>query len=411
MNIGIDLLESFIGNCAFVHDDVWDEMRDAQGNLDWDQFSTNAILLGAHTAVLDSLEGFGDLYLSYINQLIGLPQNILIPKFTQESLLENLLYDQPILQKFTSIVQQKKLNISSFYSDVQKPFDTLLSRISTLEYQPKLYPNTDLFERYNDKISIRLELEKGHFPVPEGMICHKYEDVKYFFRSKRKFRNILLKRMHWDSKLITSEYELHRVSSQLQYPCVAETCYENITSSPVSHFIAWAGQASHLFTLEQIIHNWKHYGNGSWKPNNPIFADRIISCGMEFLSIDNGYNGVLGVDFVITNNNEILIVDINPRFNASTYPVFFLSRMGFDLDNIVFVIRAIEEDLSNLSSIFCDDRFVPLTSEGGMFLFQPVWDFTHKCVHKFTYLCVANDIETLSRLDNILNSIVQDVKL
>jgi hypothetical protein len=408
---GFDLLRQFIASCAFVHDDVWNEMRDKNGNLDWDQFSSNAILLGAHTVVLDTLNGFGDKYLSYLETLVGLPQSLIIPKVFQESLIANLLCDKQSLQELRTQVLKKKLDISSFYSDKDKDFETLVDSLANHEHVPRVHPAVQIFESYNDKVTSREFLESHELPVAEGMICKSIDDVEYFYHAKREFQPILLKRVHWGSKLVSSGPQLQNVLDDLIFPLVAETCYENVISTPVSHIIKWQGRSAHLFTLNQIIINWKHYGNRSFDSLDKTISEGIIALGEEFLSFIDEYTGLLGIDFIITSDGRIFIVDINPRFNASTYPAFFLHRLGFNIDSIKYEIVAVEECIPDLATLFMDPRYRKLTKSGGMFLFQPVWDFKNKNVYKFTYMCVAPDCSTLQDYHKILKAIIRDKRI
>lgn len=160
---GFEQLNQMVQKCAFVHDDVWDEMRTKDGRLDWDQFSTNAILLGAHTAVIDTMEGFGERYIRYLDRTIGLPQRLIIPKPVQESLVANLLGDAQSLREFSRAVQDRQLDISSFYSDATKGFDRLLASAASPMHTPRLHPSVDTFEKLNDKVSARAFLSSSMF--------------------------------------------------------------------------------------------------------------------------------------------------------------------------------------------------------------------------------------------------------
>lgn len=54
------------------------------------------------------------------------------------------------------------------------------------------------------------------------MVCYGYDDLEYFFRSKREFPAVLLKRVHWDSRFIGTEQDLSDAERDAVFPAVAE---------------------------------------------------------------------------------------------------------------------------------------------------------------------------------------------
>ena len=411
-NPGAALLGQFIERCIFIHDDFAEDMVDEEGNFDWDQYATNPFLLGAQICAVDTLAGFGDEYIDYLASLASVPTEIVIPSFRHPSLVANLLSEDRCISRLRRETQSKRLHVSSFYSDSAKGFDVLLGRLSSSTHTPRLYPSTSVFEQANDKVSMRTILEEHDVVLPEGMICYSESDLRYFFRAKRKYPGALAKKIHWDTRLIVSEEDIDKVAQDLEFPIVAETYYEDVVATPVSHYIRWRNECEHLFTLEQVIVHWKHYGNKSAGLFTVESQETIVDKSFDILSVLSNYEGVLGFDFIITKEGEVLPVDVNPRFNSSTYPCYFLQRLGYELERSFFVVRVVDEEIASLSSLLLDPDFVPLTPDSpGMFLYNPVWDFERELVYRFSYLCLGRTPEELAHYESIVNGIIGANKL
>jgi ATP-grasp domain-containing protein len=401
-------LGQFVSECAFLHDDIDENLLDERGQYNWDQYSTNAFLVGAPVAVIDTLNGFGDRYIDYLSSLDCYSRKIIIPNHIHPSLVSNLRSDASCLKELKDIVQTSNLHISSFYSDRTKKFDILLAELSTETHAPSLYPSIVSFEKYNSKVYIRRLLKSHNIPQPEGMVCESESDLLYFFRSRRKYHRVIVKRIHWDSRIIELEKDVFTIAKQIAFPLIAETCYDDIISSPVVHLIRWKGSEEHLFTVDQIIEDWKHYGNKSLSRSMSQWQDEIHSLGLRVLSFLTEYEGVIGIDLIIPRNGDVMVVDVNPRFNASTYPCAFLQNLGFDLQGLQFITRVIDVSIIDLSSLFIDPEYVPITKQApGMFLYHPVWDFQENNVRKFSYLIAGYSAKEVQRQENLLKNIIQ----
>jgi hypothetical protein len=110
---------------------------------------------------------------------------------------------------------------------------------------------------------------------------------------------------------------------------------------------------------------------------------------------------VFGVDYIVTAKREILAVDFNPRFNSSTYPYFFLQRMGVDINRSHSRYGFIEDcplvDLSHLLTADGFPRFVRETG-CGVFIYNTVFSRSLNKVRKWSYVIVARDTDSLARL-------------
>ncbi|MEQ9205801.1 MAG: ATP-grasp domain-containing protein [Phycisphaerales bacterium] len=55
---------------------------------------------------------------------------------------------------------------------------------------------------------------------------------------------------------------------------------------------------------------------------------------------DQGYRGLVGIDFIVTTENKVFVVEINPRVNTSTFPLLMCDRLGCSAFRLVTGIPA-----------------------------------------------------------------------
>ena len=394
-----NLFDEFIQSCAFIHDDY--------GEDEIDHYGTNPFLIGADVCVVDTLQGFGETYLQYLNDLGVLPKTVIEPTYRRPSLLGNLLADDAALGVLGNIMCERKLDISSFYSD--KEFERLIACLSGDSYTPHFYPPKEPFLIANDKIKMRVLLSQAGIPMPYGIICTSLDELRRFHQHcSRRYRYTLVKKEHRHMRIISNDDDIDRLAGFLDFPVIAEAGYE-VRCSPVSNCIAWKGVIQHLFTFDQVIKDWKHAGNRNPCSASPDEISRIEDYTRVIVGLIPGYEGVLGVDYIVTLENEVLAVDVNGRFNSCTYPFYFLKRLGASLDRISAIYRVVDCTIGQLSDVFEDNAFIPFRAEQmeGTFLFNPVFDFERELVYKFSYLCVAHNPVDLSNLESSLLDIIR----
>ncbi len=399
MSIQDDIFDDFIRSCVFIHDDY--------GEDEIDHYGTNPFLIGADVCVVDTLRGFGETYLRYLDNLGALPETIIEPIYRRPSLLGNLLDDDVALEVLRCIMRERKLDISSFYSD--KDFELLIACLSNNSYTPRVYPPKEPFVIANDKIKMRILLSQAGIPMPYGIICTSLDELRRFhWHCSRRHRYTLVKREHRHMCIISNDDDIDKFAEFLDFPVIAEVGCE-VRCSPVSNCIVWRGANQHLFTFDQMIKDWKHTGNRNPCSASPDEILRIEDYTRAIVDLVPGYEGVFGVDYIVTLENKVLAVDVNGRFNSCTYPFYFLKRLGVPLDRIHAVYRVVDCTIGQLSDVFEDDAFFPFRAEQmeGMFLFNPVFDFERELVYRFSYLCVAHNPVDISNLEDCLLDIIK----
>src|SRR5262249_18050727 len=139
------------------------------------------------------------------------------------------------------------------------------------------------------------------------------------------FSQIILKPGHRNLVVLESKHPLGKNHLSVSYPVIAEAVYD-VQISPVSQAIRWKEETAYLFTLAQKIANFHFIGNTTLPREWISLEPKCIELLEKVYALFPEHTGVFGVDFILTNENELLVVDVNPRFNSSTYPFYFLQK-------------------------------------------------------------------------------------
>ena len=399
------LLDQFVRSCVFIHDD-W---IPAAGRADWGAYDTNPFLLGAGVCVVTTLDGFGQDYLDYLKSLNSLPEHIIIPARRSSNLTLNLLDDEASLSRIRALVAEQQLDISVFYHDGERGLDRLVNALVTPDHTPTVYPTKASFEAANRKIDGMHYARKAGVPTPESMVCNSLDDVIAFYRdSSRSHRGVFIKSDHRKLVRAMTEGEIRAAAPQFTYPLLVETLYD-VALSPSVNLVLWQGQRNSFAVTDQILHNWIHYGNAIPSAAAQTLSDRILEYSTRIGDAIPDLQGVFGVDYIITLDNELYAVDINPRFCSGTYPQHFLQRIGISLDEVYARYRLVHCNVESLSTILCDPVFVPLTADApdGIFIYDPVVYETEKPVNYFSYIAVAETQERLAELEQVIDYLVE----
>ena len=406
-SIGIDILQEFIASCLFIHDDVDPNLRNKKGEFLYDQFGSNPFFLGATSCVVDTMNGFGDRYLEYLDSINCLPKDIVVPDRRQDSLLANLLEDDMAIIRVREIINRKQLNLSGFYLDESKDFQKLIQLTSTTNHVPKLVPTQTSYNIANDKIVTWQLMDQNRVVKPDGSLCYSESDLVDYANFQLKKNNpILIKKHHWQNHFVNNVNTLSESLQNIQYPVIAERVYPTKISL-VSHYIRINKDVYPLFILRQNIKNWKHYGNDLPARLPEKIVANIHQISKNVIDLIPAFEGVFAVDFIITEEEELLPVDLNPRFNTSTYPAFFLSRFNIPINEIFASMRFSYVPVPNLGSIITDKKYVPFSPDKreGILLMTPVYNFARGVINSFFYLIVAKTLDKLLEYEVILKDI------
>lgn len=385
-------IDNFIDSCIFIHDDTSPGDNDVS---DWDINGTKPFILGARHCVAKNIECFGNGYKEYLRDLGCFPKQVFIPKSNKFSLIESLLADEILVEHIKSVMCKNKLDISTYYSRAVEV--TVQKALTTASHTPSLYPSPDIYSFANNKIAMWQQLSQLKIPLPIGDICHSVEAVRKFYLYNAGSNGIIIKQDHWKLEIVKTIEDIDTL--KLVFPVLVEVLEPTI-SSPITHNLVWNGRYSHLFTVQQSINgDYSHGGNYSPVQLSEDIRQNMIEISSEVLSSLNGLSGICGIDFIINNKNEIRVVDINPRFNSSTYPYYFLHRMGLESENVYTKYGFLFCDLSNLDEVFIRKKSFELYSpkkKEGVFFFSPVFDDSKGKITQMSYFCIANSLSDLN---------------
>jgi hypothetical protein len=398
------LLDQFVRSCLFIHDD-W---IPAAGRADWGAYDTNPFLLGAQVCVVTTLDGFGEDYLDYLKSLNSLPEHIIIPKRCGDNLTLNLLEDEEALSCLRELVFERQLDISVFYHDNERGLDRLAGALSTPDHSPMIYPIKTSFDRVNRKIDGLKYVSEAGVPTPEHAICASIDDVLAFYHDRnRSYPGVVIKTDHRKFVRAITEAQIRQAAAQFTYPLLVETLYD-VRVSPSLNMVQWQGEQSSFAVTDQILNHWTHYGNAIPSEVSPEMVRRMRDYTARIGDAIPDLQGVYGVDYIVTEGDELYAVDINPRFCSGTYPQQFLCRMGISLYESYTRYRLVQCSIDSLSTILCDPDFAPLTlgATEGIFIYDPVVYETEKPVNYFSYVAVAQTRERMAMLEETLDAIL-----
>ncbi|WP_247322085.1 ATP-grasp domain-containing protein [Bradyrhizobium sp. 21] len=392
---GYQLLTSLMDRAVCLHDD-WNHVL---GEDDWDQFDTNPMLLGARRCVMHELLGFGSRYLEYLAGLDCRPAEIISPARRSASVSHDLVADPAALRLVKAALSVPGSCLSTYYSY----HDLRLDQILGLPSGPaECIPPVEVFNRVIDRIGNYSTLLKAGVPVPFSAICRDSSEVSQFFAAARRqgHRDIILKEHHRKLTTVQNIQQLQAAIENVQYPLLAEAVHTAI-SSPVAQSIRILNRTERLFALKQRISNFHFKGNLSPHALSAEQLSAIWQFNEKIADAIPDFQGVFGVDYIITAKQEILAVDFNPRFNSSTYPYFFLQRMGLDIEGSHSRYGFIEDcPLVDMSDLLAADDFPRFDRKTGcgVFIYNPVFSRSLNKVRKWSYVIAAHDAEALVRL-------------
>lgn len=267
--------------------------------------------------------------------------NIIYPNIHDETkhISEIILEDIKLMNDILLIKQK----VDKLYF-VPYGVSELEERISKVLDLPLIGGKADLNALINSKLFSRKLARKLNFELPEGFVCHTIEEI-------RRACNCLLNK--YNSVIIKYPYEasgkglfvirdfkiieevlliIKRISSGMTViSWIVEAWYDKKADINYQLYIS-SGGIIDVFSVKEQLLNGTIY-NGSIVPPliEPNLYLKCIECGkiigMELFKM--GYNGVAGIDAIITKNNTLIpIIEINGRFTLSTYVSFLTDRFN-----------------------------------------------------------------------------------
>ncbi|MDZ4769875.1 MAG: hypothetical protein SGJ24_12160 [Chloroflexota bacterium] len=402
---GLHLLDRLIDSCAFLHDD-W---TDREGVGGWGQYTTNPLLLSPPVCVTSPLDGYGERTIDHLRSLGAFAGEIIQPTWLTNDLVHNLSQDATALRLLKRVVRSERLHLSTFYNEPERQVEEIAQTLSTREHTVRVYPSRAAFIDSYDKL--HFDRFTQDVPTPESALCTDMQALRAFARSARRYPGLVVKLGHRDLFHLDSADGIAGIAHHLVFPLRVETAYP-LAASPIVHAVRLNGKSAPLFVIDQYVRDWLHWGNGSPASGTPSQRAQMIDYTLRIGDALGDYEGVYGVDYILTPEGGVYAVDINARFCTSTYPYALLTANGFDPDQVHTRFRLVQCRVDSLDDLTGDPHFIPLRrgTAHGTFLYGPVSYREHDhAVHYVNYVCVGRTAAECNAIDAGLLALIERV--
>ena len=350
-------------------------------------------------------------YLDYL-MAIGIgTQNILMPTIAGESLADRVFKDEQLLEFLRNLGTGKNQVVLHPYISTLVETKIAKSINAIVNGSPP-----DLTTLINNKIYLPTFLEELALPIPEYEIANSVTVVNTAKNFISKYANkIIILGEHTYGGMavwkITDEQSFNRFKldvskCQATERFLVEKMYDVLHSPNIQYNIGH-NYIHELGITEQILDDkLRHHCNTT--PSSTIQLEKIRNhshCISEKLQ-SQGYRGLVGIDFIDTNEGNIFAVDINGRANASSFGLNVIRKLFPDsyqqkyfkiLTNVSVGKRTTFLELKN---IFGTDNLFTKQSKQGILPYNVgllQWG-------KFSAVIIANTFSDANRWHSMLYS-------
>lgn len=265
-------------------------------------------------------------YLDYLKN-IGLgTDKILVPKGSSGSLSKKLLNDLDILGK----LRKEQIQIHPYIS-------TTANWDIAKEINGTVFGSTDkLTRKANSKIFLRKILKTLSIPATQCEIASKNSVIPKSLELIEKFDRIIIRGDNscggsaiWR---ISHRHEIENLKEvfanrQDNTHYLIEKMYP-VSSSPNIQYEISDKNLNRLLVTDQLLDtDLNHFGNRypsdtNQKETVTKYSDKICLHLQKL-----GYRGFLGIDFIVTDKNQVFPIEINARANTSSYAVKAMKKL------------------------------------------------------------------------------------
>lgn len=304
-------------------------------------------------AWLDSLKHIG----------IQLP-TICIPNGSGETLVEMITQDHELC----STLSASGFPIKPYMGGQQ---------IQTLAHQLglKLFaPEAELLDQLNHKSNldqILQEIDLPRIPTQVSTKEHIVADARAGFEDlgPLMIRSDLSIGGH-GVRRIESHADLEHLESGIQAASVGRKFIwqplKSVTNSPNVQFEIDDDTCTQLGVSAQQMTESFAFGGNDYPSELSSSAELIEQStkAAQWLQ-EQGYRGYVGLDFIVTTEQHIYIVEINPRVNTSSFPLMLSKRLGAAAFKLMTGIRVNPDELGSLlNPAESSDLYNPDTNSG-----------------------------------------------
>lgn len=291
--------------------------------------------------------------------------------------------------------------------------------------------SSELNKKINNKVFSRELSEKLGMKVTQGAVCHTLDEIKEKYTElKVKHDKIIIKQPSGASGkglyIVDSERKLKSILMVLQRfirinnesEWIVEGWYEKKVDINYQIYVNEKGRVITFSIKEQLVDETVYVGSvmpprisDEIRNKYLMYGDRIGKALYE-----QGFTGVLGVDSIITTDDEVIpIIEINARFTLSTYismlPVKFPNRIMYSFyeklklaDGVNY--EKVVDSLQKKQLLFNID-----TAKGVLcYVSETIKDRTDSHNGRFFAIIVGNSMDENEKIRNIVNDIINNIR-
>lgn len=261
---------------------------------------------------------------------------ILTPQEQNESLgiSELVLQDKFLLNQLKELSKSRKKVVFVPYG--VSALEEKIAQICQLEM---IGGPSKISKIINNKIFARRVAEGLHYPITQGSICDDLGELKEKgIELLGAFEKVIIKQpcgasgkglyiVDSERKLISIIQILKRISrkSDNNQGWIVEGWYEKQADINYQIYIDRSGLVKTFSVKEQLLDETVYIGSIIPPRMSESLVKKCEECGKQIgkLLYQNGYNGIVGIDAMVTKENDLIpIIEINARFTLSTYMSF-----------------------------------------------------------------------------------------
>jgi hypothetical protein len=277
-------------------------------------------------------------YLRYLADFGIAPQNIIVPaEKIATNLAERLLLDTALLQ---TLVKENRC------------LEPYMATTTEWHVANKLGytingANPDYLSYLNKKTSLNSILAASNLPYLPSITCHSHNLEASARQAYKRYGKLVIRaslglgsKNVWLASNEQAIKQIHTLIANAAYPPDRRYVITPFIANTLSfnaQFLLRPTTINFLGISQQRIDVHLHY-TGNIKPDSPIPLQQQVFNQINSLAHylqQQGYRGYLGID-VIVSENDVFIIEINPRINTSTFTLVGVKRIMGSLDNTYF---------------------------------------------------------------------------
>lgn len=271
---------------------------------------------------------------------IAMPKTFIALGRNSPSAAQSICNDGTVLAQHSGEIRKNCKRTSVFHPE-RRELQLIRKRA------PDLPPIVEHVGRQNVELQNRLEarraLSKASVNCPQGRIVENRQQLVAYLETLNTPHSV---RSASKTFCLKRKSEVQRfVELNLEYPLWVERWIPSILS-PNVQWIVTKHSAFPLFCSRQLLDGTNYRGNiiGDIPREIQRQCDEMVHRFIESLE---DYQGVVGIDFIVTQGKKVYAIDVNARFNSSTFPFWWLYEASSGARPRLGKIKSIMTDPQN----------------------------------------------------------------